>query len=571
MRAIVFVLILTGLAGDAFAGSPVGMDRTDLWTFSEDRPGHRAIVKITARDGGSGTGVIVAIAGESPERYAHILTAYHIVESVLQGRLISNTSEATRIVFYDGEVSNGAYTVGFDRQHDMAVILTAIPDDATKLAADETPYMPAIVAEESPKPGDLVEYCGLGGPSDGVRHFWGTVRSDSTTAELNGDTSLLSGDSGGPVFDKDGFLLGVNSGGYHTTSVGITSPGNDWVAHYPARSSNQGSTQILLTQICENGNCYPKGTPAPIFRYRLGWVPRNYYMPQGPGQANPQGIPYAQPQGGPPSPPAAPQRTEPLGPSQPSPQVTPPPVAPPVETPPESPRSIVVPSPPMIEPPNSPPSQRDPPETPAIKPKDSMIGDASSWLWPIAQVALAAAGVSLGAATPITLGYQAIKWWARRRHRSGQGSPHDPPSSSPPPSTETHIPNHQAAATSAVGGSGASVSYGNATTPVEVPSQMACNFPPGGFPASVQPAATRTTNQRGVPLDRDQQQGMEFLQSASAEGRNPVFDALSGINAEYWAKEQIESNGEYKTAALALKNFLMDSINAQAPLSVPAH
>jgi S1-C subfamily serine protease len=153
---------------------------------------HPAVVRLTvpmpegARSLGSGV-----LAG-TDEHFGYVLTAQHVVRDA-KGK--------PKVSFANGAVEHGE-VVKSDAASDLALIRVARPQ-----------VQPAEWADASPAKGDQLVAAGFG--SDGkYQEALGPVVGFSGPTDKAPDwmvvkTEVRSGDSGGPVFTKDGKLAGV--------------------------------------------------------------------------------------------------------------------------------------------------------------------------------------------------------------------------------------------------------------------------------------------------------------------------------------------------------------------------
>lgn len=139
--------------------------------------------------GGSGTGVVVSSDGL-------VMTAAHVSAGVKQ---------TVKMKFEDGTEVEGL-TLGLDSERDAAMIQIVKPE------RDDWPHV-KVDKKDSCQLGDWVFALGHSGGFDKERGV--VVRlgrlvklSDST---LHSDCILIGGDSGGPLFDLNGTLVGIHS------------------------------------------------------------------------------------------------------------------------------------------------------------------------------------------------------------------------------------------------------------------------------------------------------------------------------------------------------------------------
>ena len=166
---------------------------------------------LTPQTGSAGSGVIV-----SPEGL--ILTAAHVVEG----------SREVDVVFPDGNSVRGR-VLGADRTKDQGMV---------QIMGNSGPWPFVELGEsESLEVADWVVALGHPGGYDPVRTppvRLGRVQSTNPAGFFTTDCKLIGGDSGGPLFDLDGRLVGIHSsiGGVRTTSVnnhaGISDFSGNW-------------------------------------------------------------------------------------------------------------------------------------------------------------------------------------------------------------------------------------------------------------------------------------------------------------------------------------------------------
>jgi serine protease Do len=166
----------------------------------------------SAKNGASGSGVIV-----SPEGL--ILTAGHVVRG----------AEEMTVVFPDGTHVQGK-VLGANYSRDAAMIQIT----------DKGPWPYAKIGHSKDlTTGDLVVALGHAGGYDPVRTppvRFGRVISHDTSPNssgfLNTDCTLIGGDSGGPLFDLEGRVIGIHSSiGYSlalNNHAGIDGFRKDW-------------------------------------------------------------------------------------------------------------------------------------------------------------------------------------------------------------------------------------------------------------------------------------------------------------------------------------------------------
>lgn len=180
----------------------------------------KATVCIELGEGGSGSGVVVSEDGL-------ILTAAHVAGGV--GRDLE-------VIFEDGRKVK-AVSLGLDSDTDAAMVRIV----------DEGPFEFApIDREDDVRLGDWVFALGHSGGFDEARgsvlRLGRLVRvSDST---LQSDCDLIGGDSGGPLFDLNGRLVGIHS------RVGSRLPEN---MHVPAGVFVRQWDRLLASEFIGDG------------------------------------------------------------------------------------------------------------------------------------------------------------------------------------------------------------------------------------------------------------------------------------------------------------------------------
>ncbi len=168
------------------------------WRY-ERAVGHRAaVVRIHCHDGGShwstGSGVLVRWG-----RRIVVLTARHVVQD----------AHTIYVDFFDGK-RRRAKVLKVDRKWDCAVLDVGLPPEGIQ------PAEMAFGAEAKFQEGDRLESCGYG--PDGKlacnSGLFEGYRRSSAAAQGPDDWMVISGharggDSGGPVFDKQGRVVGI--------------------------------------------------------------------------------------------------------------------------------------------------------------------------------------------------------------------------------------------------------------------------------------------------------------------------------------------------------------------------
>lgn len=141
----------------------------------------------SAKNGASGSGVIVSADGL-------ILTAGHVVRG----------ADEVTVVFPNGKQARAKVLgANYTRDSAMAQII------------DKGPWPYAEIGHSKDlKPGDLVLALGHAGGYDPVRTppvRFGRIISQGINQFMSTDCTLIGGDSGGPLYDMDGNVIGIHS------------------------------------------------------------------------------------------------------------------------------------------------------------------------------------------------------------------------------------------------------------------------------------------------------------------------------------------------------------------------
>ena len=199
-----------------------------------------AIVQVEL-DGAIGTGVVICIDQNNPvgDGFAGFcLTAEHVVAAD-KGR------RAIRVKYKNGRVSKRCKVISSDAENDVALLWVWVPKG----------IQPAPVAKDPVGRKELVQFAGLGGGAQlqcCIRQFEARTAPPTTDEKIFAPVSLLPGDSGGPVFNRAGEVLGVISGGWlwyapDQTEPAYNRPEYSGPATWPARACNVGALQKLVT------------------------------------------------------------------------------------------------------------------------------------------------------------------------------------------------------------------------------------------------------------------------------------------------------------------------------------
>lgn len=209
-----------------------------LWQWTDKASHHDSIVRVSL-DGATGTGIVVSKYYDQPSGSGYlgqVMTASHVVAD-------DRDRNAVRVVYRNGKVSKDCQVAFQDEELDIAILKVWVPHNIPA----------ARIADQRIQPGDTLEITGLGGGSElkcCLRHFHAMAADPTNKAQIYANVSLLPGDSGGAVFNKDGALVGIISGGWfwwHDRRV-TESTKADTRATWPARASNLNGLKVLLAK-----------------------------------------------------------------------------------------------------------------------------------------------------------------------------------------------------------------------------------------------------------------------------------------------------------------------------------
>jgi len=167
---------------------------------------------------GFGSGVLV------DHEQKVVLTAAHVVADMLEFKVVFPESQGGRIItsamhYIEKDAGIEAELLAIDRKRDVALLkLPSVPAG-----------VPAIrVADDSPLPGETIFAIGNSSLSEGgmfgivngmIRHVYKHPHFGITV--INSSVATNRGDSGGPVVNTDGVLVGIVSNGTTGSGEGI--------------------------------------------------------------------------------------------------------------------------------------------------------------------------------------------------------------------------------------------------------------------------------------------------------------------------------------------------------------
>lgn len=233
MKFILF-LILTFSTSISYA--QVGKDNPELWNLMPKTETHNSLVRIETPEG-FGTGVVVKITGPHPSgvgSLGFVATAHHVVDC-------KSDCGKIKIRFSNGKKAKNCKLKHFDKENDAALILAWIPEG----------IKPVLLSDSPAKKDDILEFTGLGGGSrlSNPRVFLAIASLSTNKNKLYADACLIEGDSGGPIFNNNGELLGLVSGGWFWLDFRIqNTEGNPVSLTWPARGCNVEVIKELLNK-----------------------------------------------------------------------------------------------------------------------------------------------------------------------------------------------------------------------------------------------------------------------------------------------------------------------------------
>ena len=187
-----FFLLVTLLVGNLFAQAEVDLRalQTSIWPVVEQA---RKTTVAVGAIGSTGSGVVVSAEGL-------VLTAGHVVTNLETGEVADTVS----ILFDDGEEVLGK-VLGINHRRDAAMIQLQ----------GEGPWVFAPLGSSAQiRPGNWVLATGHPSGYDALRAApvrFGRIISKSADHFCGSDCVLFGGDSGGPLFDLEGKVVGIHS------------------------------------------------------------------------------------------------------------------------------------------------------------------------------------------------------------------------------------------------------------------------------------------------------------------------------------------------------------------------
>ena len=247
-----FVLIAIVITARTYGQSrnkrprPIYEKQSRLWKWTSAKDHHQSVVKINVGDS-LGTGVLLYVdknVQEGDGYLGYCATAQHVIEQ-------SKSRNHIKVEYQNGAVATECQVVLQNEAMDVAILWVWVPKG-----------MPAAqLATKKIIRGQAVEFVGLGGRSgfeQGLRHFVGIASAPTSNRKIYADQTLLPGDSGGPIFNRQRQVVGIISGGWFWWGDDRipTDSGNQFRATWPARGSNVIPLAALIAELppCDVGS-----------------------------------------------------------------------------------------------------------------------------------------------------------------------------------------------------------------------------------------------------------------------------------------------------------------------------
>ena len=206
-----------------------------------------------------GTGFFVGTPGEDPE---YIVTNCHVVdEFILAGKALGG---GELHVLFDQDEEEEAYLVDYDVEKDIAVLRLEEPTDKRSALqmreVEDTMLGDEVYAVGYPLAADMtVQAVNSFSPDDATvtAGSIGRLLTESGTGRqlIQTDTAMSGGNSGGPLIDGNGAVLGINTAAsnldqnlFYAVSVGEVLPMLDRnnIAYSLYSGSSSGSTMLYV-------------------------------------------------------------------------------------------------------------------------------------------------------------------------------------------------------------------------------------------------------------------------------------------------------------------------------------
>jgi len=212
-KILTIILALAVAVGFAFSFSACTSDDYDIDALIQDKANNVVRIREAGATESSGTGTLIHVDYVPYSGYhAIIITCYHVVRSFLTS---GNRFIEVALNNYPGYFRYAAL-IGFDDTHDIAIFETTFV--ISKHFADTVEWASGKALTEGQRVLTFGDAGGngivtSGGVVDAINiteHIGGAVNRTMTLIRVT--SNIVAGKSGGPTFDMQGRLIGINIG-----------------------------------------------------------------------------------------------------------------------------------------------------------------------------------------------------------------------------------------------------------------------------------------------------------------------------------------------------------------------
>lgn len=239
---------LLAIAVAVVLGATIFFSNTESLEKRCERAQHQVALLRDER-GGSGSGFVVIRENDEGQKRVFLWTAAHVVDS-------APTQQTIRFFHFNGHKSGHATfparVIVYSKKHDLALMLVDCPPDF---------FRNSVFANDDARLTDYVFVVGnpLGEPYDGSVHIGHVSQRGVTTTlwgvDLDQTTAIIvPGNSGGPVFNKAGEVVGVVVGWARLPGIGLYVPLRQ-IRHWAARA---GIVWAMLGDNCPSDDVLEK-------------------------------------------------------------------------------------------------------------------------------------------------------------------------------------------------------------------------------------------------------------------------------------------------------------------------